>query len=199
MTALYSAKLYQLARIAMMKKITSIVIFCSAVVLFSSVYSPISFAKKRCQPFLEKLHNIQTMQRKGYSLKRGQSLRVKEDKARDKWWKCERSSKAKFNAQYGGKKKKNKKYKNKKTVRNTTYYTKKNKKTSYSQSKVTTFNQSSAIVIRSKYQGDKRLSWLDFYQKPIKCQRPKTMSVFAYCSENKLKQQSEFDKNYDVQ
>ncbi|MFQ3337708.1 MAG: hypothetical protein ACI9VO_000473, partial [Colwellia sp.] len=52
------------------------------------------------------------MQRKGYSLKRGESLRAKEDKARDKWWQCENSSQAKFKAKYGVKKKQAKKYKN---------------------------------------------------------------------------------------
>ena len=180
----------------MMKKFTPLVILCSTVVLFSFAYSPTSFAKKRCKPFLEKLHNIQTIQRKGYSLKRGESLRAKEDKARDKWWQCEHSSKAKFKAQYGGKKKKAKKSKNKKTVKNKTYYTKMNKASLYSQKKVITFNQSSAIVIRSKYQGDKKLAWLQFYSQPIKCQRPKSMSIFAYCSENKLQQQSEFERSY---
>jgi hypothetical protein len=180
----------------MMKNFTSLVLFCYAVVLLSFTYTPTSFAKKRCKPFLEKLHNIQTLQRKSYSLKRGESLRAKEDKARDKWWKCENSSKAKFKAQYGGKKKKAKKYKNKKKVQNKTYYTKMNKVPSYSGNKVTTFNKSSAIVIKSKYQGSKRLSWQDFYHKPIKCQRPKSMSIFAYCSENKLRQQSEFEKVY---
>ncbi len=180
----------------MMKNFTPLVVFCSTVVLFSFVYSPTSLAKKRCKPFLEKLYNIQAMQRKGYSLKRGESLRAKEDKARDKWWQCEHSSKAKFKAQYGVKKKKAKKTKHTKTVKKKTYYTKMNKLPAYSQREVTTFNQSSAIVIRSKYQGNKKLAWLQFYSQPIKCQRPKSMSVFAYCSENKIQQQSEFDKVY---
>ncbi|OUR74860.1 hypothetical protein A9Q75_19105 [Colwellia psychrerythraea] len=185
-----------------MKKFTPLVILCSAVVFLSFAYSPSSFAKKRCKPFLEKLHNIQTMQRKGYSLKRGESLRAKEDKAREKWWRCERSSLAKFTAQYGGKKKKTKKVskivKSKKynALKNRSYYTKGNKALSNSQKNITTFNQNSAIVIRSKYQGSKQLAWSQFYSQPVKCQRPKSMSVFAYCSENKIQQQSEFDKVY---
>jgi hypothetical protein len=180
----------------MMKKITPLVILCFAVVILSFAYSPTSFAKKRCKPFQEKLYNIQAMQRKGYSLKRGESLRAKEDKARDKWWKCEHTSKAKFKAQYGGGGKKAKKSKKKKAVKKKTYYTKMNKSSSKPQKKVVTFNQSSAIVIKSKYQGHKKASWLGFYQQPIKCQRPKSMSIFAYCSENKLQQQSEFEQNY---
>ena len=185
-----------LARIAMMKKLIPFILFFSAAALFILTYSPMSFAKKRCKPFQDKLHNIQAMQRNGYSLKRGESLRVKEDKARDKWWKCEHSSKAKFKAQYGGKNKKTKKAKNKKTVKNKTYYTKTNKISTYSKKKKVTFNQTSAIVIRSKYQGSKKQDWLTFYSQPIKCQRPKSISVFAYCNENKRQQQSEFEKNY---
>ena len=186
-----------LARIAMMKKFTSLIIFfCSVVVIFSFTYSSTALAKKRCKPFLEKLHNIQTIQRKGYSLKRGESLRAKEDRARDKWWRCERSSLAKFRAQYGDKKKKKTKSKKGKVSKNKIYHPKKNKASSNSKKSMTTFNQSSAIVIRSKYQGSKKLAWLQFYNQPIKCQRPKSMSVFAYCSENKIQQQSEFDKVY---
>jgi len=174
----------------MMKKITSLVMLYFAVILFSFTYSSPSYAKKRCKPFLEKLHNIQAMQRKGHSLKRGISLRAKEDKARDKWWDCERSSLAKFTAKYGKKKKKAKKTKKK----NKSYT--KNKRKASSKKKVPTFNQHSAIVIKSKYQGDKKLAWLAFYNKPIKCQRPKKMSVFVYCSEHKVAQQNEFDKVY---
>jgi hypothetical protein len=191
-----NASLTNLARIAMMKKWTSLIIFCLSATLFSLVYSPTSFAKKRCKTFQNKLHNIQTMQRKGYSLKRGESLRIKEDKAREKWWKCEHSSKAKFQAQYGGGKKKAKKVKNKKTIKNNTNFTKTNKKLPSSKKKPKAFNQNTAIVIKSKYEGSKKQDWLTFYSQPIKCQRPKSISVFAYCSENKMKQQSEFEKNY---
>ena len=67
---------------------------------------------------------------------------------------------------------------------------------SKSPNKVTTFNQTSAIVIKSKYQGKKKFAWLAFYQQPTQCKRPKSMAVFAYCSENKLQQQSEFEKSY---
>ena len=194
-----------LARIAIMKKLTFIVIFSLIFTLISVVYSSPSFAKKRCKPFQKKLHNIQAMQRNGHSLKRGESLRAKEDKARDKWWDCERSSLAKFKAEYGSKKKKKAKKSNKsKRAKKNSYYfnsssslSSKNKKAiSYSQNKQPTFNQSSAIVIKSKYQGNKMIAWLEFYSKPIKCQRPKKLSIFAYCNEHKIQQQSEFDKTY---
>ncbi len=132
------------------------------------------------------------MQRKSYSLKKGQTLRVKEDKARDKWWQCENSSLSAFKSKYGTKKKKAKKKKKK----STTHYAKLNKAILTSPKKMATFNQNSAIVIKSKYQGDKKRAWLQFYQQPIKCQRPKSIIVFAYCSEDKLQQRGLFELKY---
>jgi len=61
---------------------------------------------------------------------------------------------------------------------------------------MTTFNQDSAIVIKSKYQGNKKLAWLQFYQQPIKCQRPKNINMFAFCSEDKLQQRNAFEQQY---
>jgi len=49
--------------------------------------------KKRCQSLLTKLQNIQAQQRQGYSAKKGISLQARADKARDKWWRCENTSK----------------------------------------------------------------------------------------------------------
>ena len=169
------------------------------VILISILFSPASSAKKRCKPFLAKLHKIQASQRSSYSLKRGESLRASEDKARDKWWECENSSKAKFNAKYGSKKKKTKKKKvvkskpKKQSIQVSRNYTQLNKSTAKTN---TRFNQHSAIVIKSKFQGEKHLAWLAYYNKPIKCQRPKSISVFAYCNENKRQQQDEFEQKY---
>ena len=61
---------------------------------------------------------------------------------------------------------------------------------------MTTFNQDSAIVIKSKYQGNKKLAWLQFYQQPIKCQRPKNINMFAFCSEDKIQQRDAFEQQY---
>ncbi len=183
----------------MMKKLTPIVIFCYCFLFIYFTYNATAVAKKRCKSLQNKLHNIQAMQRQGYSLKRGESLRAKEDKARDKWWLCERSSLAKFNAKYGSKKnkaKKDKKAKKRKPVKSKRYYTRLNKGAVYSAKKIPLFNQGSAIVIRSKYEGNKHLAWLQFYSQPIQCQRPKNLSVFAYCSEDRREQQSDFDKEY---
>ena len=68
------------------------------------LFTPVSEAKKRCKPLLEKLHNIQAMQRSGYSSQRGLSLRAREDKARDKWWQCEQGRGTKKKKKSKGKK-----------------------------------------------------------------------------------------------
>ena len=155
------------------------------------------------------------MQRKGYSLKRGETLRNNEDKARKIWWSCENSSLATFNEKYGSAKKKAKKKKVKKTkvskpkitkpklfkvsnysTNNNPKYTTTNKQNITSAG--TTFTQHSAIVIKSKFQGDKQIAWLEYYQKPSKCHHPKTLGVFAYCNEDKLQQQNQFSKEYQL-
>lgn len=157
------------------------------------------YAKKRCKPFLEKLHKIQAAQRSGYSLKRGDSLRVKEDKARNKWWKCENTSKSKFNALYGKKKTKSKKAtksKRKNSVKHNVAH-QKLKLTPLTIAKAQQKkSQYSSVVIKSAYQGDKQAAWLTYYQKPKQCKQPKNMADFVFCHEDKRKQQDKFDLRY---
>lgn len=152
------------------------------------VFSPDAMAKKRCKPFLEKLHNIQAMQRNGYSSKRGVSLRDREDKARDVWWQCET----------GRSKKSNKKTNDKK--KNKTNKTTNLQGSRFSKNKTikagTPFKTNNAVVIKSHYQGAKKQAWLKFYQQPKGCMHPKSLSEFAFCSENKRTQRSSFDNQY---
>ncbi|MBL0709622.1 MAG: hypothetical protein JJV99_01195 [Colwellia sp.] len=158
---------------------------CIYLIIFICFFSSTSEAKKRCKPLLDKLHNIQAMQRSSYSFKRGLSLRAREDKARNQWWQCEK----------GQNHKKKTKKKSGKVSKN--IHHKKSTKTKSLKIKAgTPFKTSNAIVIKSKYHGDKKRAWLKFYQQPSRCQRPKNLSVFAYCSENKQKQRMNFDKGY---
>ncbi|GAW94569.1 MULTISPECIES: hypothetical protein [Colwellia] len=181
-----------------MKIITYPTVIYTFIAVLLLTFSASTAAKKRCKPLLAKLHHIQTMQRKGYSLKRGETLRVKEDKARDKWWQCEHSSLASFKVKYGKINKKSKKQsKKKKLAKNSIHYSQMKIKRSQLVNKVARFNQGSAIVIKAKYQGDKKWAWLQFYQQPIKCQRPKNLNVFAYCSEDKQQQQGVFEQKYN--
>ena len=144
-------------------------------------------AKSRCKPLLQTLHNIQALQRKGYTLKQGQVLTRKENKARDKWWQCARSLTSSLKMKNRPKKvNKSSKIKYKSQIKAITSFNKKLKP----------FNQQSAIVIKAKYQGDKRKVWQQFYKQPVECQQPKTLPIFAYCSENKLQQHASFKQHY---
>jgi len=144
-------------------------------------------AKKRCQPLLTKLQNVQALQRQGHSAKRSQSLRLREEKARDNWWQCENSSR-----QY--KKKTRTKKSEKSDV--ASYQTKLSARSKKEIKAGTPFKTSQAIVITSKYQGKKKQAWLAYYQQPERCLRPKTLQVFAFCSEDKHSQRLAFDKLY---
>ncbi|NQY88375.1 MAG: hypothetical protein HRT51_11645 [Colwellia sp.] len=161
----------------------NIIIFISVLFLFT----PTSEAKKRCKPLLEKLHNIQAMQRNGYSSQRGINLRAKEDKARDKWWQCEqgRAGKSKSKTKNKGSKKK--------SSQSSGVY-KQNRQIKISAG--TPFKTSNAIVFKSKYQGGKKQAWLKFYQQPAQCNRPKSLAVFVYCSEDKQAQRLNFEQEY---
>lgn len=154
-------------------------------------------AKKRCKPLLKKLHNVQSMQRQSYSLKRGQSLRNKEDKARARWWDCENLSKSRFNKKYGVKKSNSKKAATKKKRKSSSSRKVSRKKSALiTQANTIQFNQRSAVVIKAKYQGVKLSAWQHFYQKPVKCRQPKSLSIFSQCHEDKRQQQTAFEKQY---
>lgn len=67
-------------------------------------------AKAACKEKKAKLHQVQVKQRQGYSLKKGQSLRAQEDKARKAWWQCEQGKKQKRKKQKRKKRTKKKKH-----------------------------------------------------------------------------------------
>ncbi len=158
------------------------------IVVLLLLFSPTIEAKKRCKPLLEKLHNIQAMQRNGYSSSRGASLRGREDKARDRWWQCET----------GRNKSKNKKKSKKKATSKKSGYRRNVKSIKNKRIKAgTPFKTSNTIVIKSKYQGDKKRAWLAFYEQPKRCQQPKNLQIFAFCSENKQTQRKGFEKEYN--
>ncbi|MGL1955882.1 MAG: hypothetical protein OCD00_01015 [Colwellia sp.] len=167
------------------------------IVLFMLTFCNEVVAKKRCKPQLAKLQQIQAMQRHGHSLRGGQSLRKREDKARKKWWQCEHSS--------ARKNKLKKKNKNKGKDRSKKRVKKNNKKGSIKlvkagkpliNSTASPFKTNQVIVVKSKYQGNKKFAWLSFYQQPSRCRQPKNLSIFASCSEDKKAQRLVFEKSY---
>jgi len=161
------------------------------VICFIMIFSSAAEAgKKRCKSLLEKLHTIQVQQRQGYSAKKGISLQVRAEKVRDKWWRCENTSKY---SQSKHKKKQKKQVKPSKAINKRV---KTNTYTSNSHKVIKPFVTSQAIVIKSRFKGKKQQAWLNYYQQPKKCNRAKTTQVFAFCVENKAKQQEEFVRQY---
>ena len=160
----------------MNKGLLLVVILIVQVITISS-----SQAKARCKPLLQKLQNIQAMQRHGYSLKKGISLRKREDKAREKWWQCEQGR--------GNQKTKKKVAKSK---RPTAKLSGKNKPNKLAKVKPSDFSGSS-VIARQKYQGSELQQWLKFYQQPKQCQRPKSLAIFADCAEDKQQQMHNFE------
>ena len=151
------------------------------------LYIPVSYASKtQCQPYLEKLRNVQSQQRQGHSVKRSESLNKREVKARKKWWQCERGL---LKTAKSRKKKKQQSTKLIKKHQLATYTKKKGGKFNKSP-----FKTSNALVIKSRYQGRQLAAWLKYYQQPKKCQRPKTTKQFVFCVENRRSQQMSFEK-----
>jgi len=158
-----------------------------SVILFIilSLYTTSSFAgKTRCKPLLEKLQNIQAKQRSGYTAKQGASLQNRADKIREQWWRCENSS------QYSQQTKK------KVTKKKVNAQVKTSKKNNKSLKILKPFATSKAIIVQSRFKGKKQQAWLNFYEKPEKCKKMKTTKIFAFCMENKLKQQERFIQLY---
>ena len=56
-------------------------------------------------------------------------------------------------------------------------------------------NEPSVVAIVD--QGGKKQAWLEFYQQPTQCNRPKSLTVFANCSENKRTQRITFEQGYE--
>lgn len=149
-------------------------------------FSTSSYSKEACKKHLNKLHLIQAKQRQGHSFDRSNTLNQQESKARDKWWQCEKRPTIR--------KKKAKKKKPKK--KSSQVKVKKTKTKTKTKINAPIFRSSGAIYIKEKFQGKKKYAWLDYYQQPKKCKKPKTLSIFADCAEDRQAQQSRFDKSY---
>ena len=177
-----------MARVAIMKLG---LVYLLSVLMCTLMFISSAHAKKRCQALKQKLYDIQAQQRAGYSNKRGQSLRQREDKAREKWWQCE-------NPSYGRDKRKKLSKSSKKKSQTKLVNTSQSRKKSYQAIKIndSPFANNSNIQVKTAYQGEKKHAWLRFYQRPSKCHKPKNLSTFAYCSENKQQQRLAFEQVY---
>jgi hypothetical protein len=161
------------------------VIFISIIMVLSQV----SYAgKKHCQPYLDKLRNVQSQQKLGHSLKRGESLNKQEGKARKIWWQCEQGHLKKTHL--SNKQKKQQKNKRPKKQGGTTVSLTQMPKVS-----VKPFQMTAPLVVKSRYQGKQLQAWLVYYRQPKKCSRPKTTKQFAFCVEDRRNQQLAFEKS----
>jgi len=166
-----------------MRKAYFFLLFLTLTLLFSL---PSYAGKKQCKSYLEKLRNIQTQQKQGHSLKRSESLKKRETKARNKWWQCEQG-------QLKTLKRKSNKLKKRRELANR-QPKQVNSLEKVKKPTVKPFQTSAAVVIKSRYEGEKLTAWLQYYQQPKKCQRPKSTKQFAFCVENRRMQQSAFEK-----
>lgn len=141
-------------------------------------------AKKECADLLDKFQNIQSEQKQGQSFKNSVKLRKKEDVARQKWWDCE-NNKIKPKT-----KKKTKSVKKKKSIK-----LKKTYKPSFKDAPQV-FSSNQQIVVKGRFSGKKQLHWLSYYKRPKECAKPKTTQVFAFCIEDKTKQQNKFEQEF---
>jgi len=155
------------------------------------VFSHESYAgKKECKPYLVNLRNIQSQQKQGHNLKRSESLNKQEAKARKKWWRCEQGLLKKVAASKSKNKSKNYKLKNS-TVKHQPISEKARKGITKVNKKP--FRSTVAVVVKSRYQGLQLYAWLEYYQQPEKCRRPKNTKQFAFCVEDRRKQQLAFE------
>ncbi|GHF78183.1 hypothetical protein [Thalassotalea marina] len=151
-------------------------ILCCAV--FVSLATSAHATRPECQSLADKLDNIQAQQRLGYGAEKGKKLAEREKKAREKWWNCQ-----------------NKRTKNKRKVKKKKQDTpsqaseKSNSLLSHPTGPLT-----NTIRISSKYKGRKQQMWLDYYQQPEQCEKPKRLNIFAFCMEDRQKQQQEFEQ-----
>ena len=154
-------------------------------------------AKNTCKPQLKKLQQIQAKQREGHSLSRGKTLRAQENVARELWWQCSRGIKK--NTVKSSSKQADKKSKIgvlKVIKENKRGGGLKDKRISIAKNQKTPRYQNQKIIIKQKYKGRKKYEWLAFYQQPSKCKHPKNLHVFAFCAEDKLTQQKQFERTY---
>jgi len=157
---------------------------------FVLAFSPTSYAgKKQCKAYLVNLRNIQSQQKQGHNLKRNESLNKREAKARNKWWRCERGLLTKMVSR---KSKNNNQNDNAIKRQSIPVNTVKND----SKVNIKPFSTTADVMIKSRYQGLQLYAWLEYYQQPKKCSRPKSTKQFAFCVEDRRRQQLAFDTVY---
>ncbi len=155
------------------------------ILMFGLMLPDANAGKKQCQPYLDKLRNIQSLQRIGHSNKKARSLAKREQKARDKWWQCQQ-----------GKLPKKASIKKKKKKQSHPQIKQKPEIPTFDQRYVQSASFTNKVVIRGEFSGQKQQDWLDYYQPQPKCLKPSSTQVFAFCLDDRKKQRQQFVENY---
>jgi hypothetical protein len=171
-------------KLTIRSKVFILLIICS---------EPVFAGKEHCKGYRDKLDNIYAQQRQANSHKRSNSLALRENKAREAWWRCENGERNKKPKQ----KKKSQQVKYEKITKVSNKSTIIDRKINKSKAgQVRPFTIIQPIIMRTKYQEKQLEAWLRFYQPEKKCSRPKSMKIFATCVEDKRRQQAAFEKSY---
>lgn len=152
----------------------------NVLILLPLFISSPAIAQQDCTQAMENLKNHQKIMRKGYSATQGEKLRNKERKLFDAYQTC-----LKFPASH--------------STRRTSEARNGKKK----QKTTSTFNYSDApqikwqnksLSFRGKFSGEKQKAWLRYYKQPKQCGKPKSLQVFAWCTEHKTKSSEVFSE-----
>ncbi len=156
--------------------------------VFLAVFTSNSQAARDCSAEKKSHQSIQNKLRKGGKPSAMSRLQERERKAWLTWWQCQK-----------GKTKKKAKKKAKKTQKlsGKTQAQMNQNQRKIIKAKSPTYAENKPLVIKGAFSGAKQQAWLNAYDKPKKCIRPKVMSVFAYCVEHAKKAQEIFDQQYN--
>lgn len=148
------------------------------------IFSFPTVAKKACQQYRDKLQNIQAQQRQGHTAKQSVRLHQREQKAWKTWQDCKKGKLAS----------KKKRKQNKATV---------SLPVKARDIEIVTLKQGSAfdtkqgVRVKADFSGADQQAWLDYYQMPVACRKPKTTQQFAFCMEDREKQKLAFSQLFE--
>lgn len=133
-----------------------------------------TFAKSKCEREWNDLKSIQTQMRHRST----EYLRNKEREKHKEYQDCRK-----------GKKKKSKKYKRKANYNN--------QSTNNTYRKYTSNTITNTVSLKGKFSGDKQDAWVQYYDKPQECIKPKDISQFSRCLKYRDEKAIDFDREWN--
>ena len=146
----------------------------------------IAHAQPPCESAHQTYRKVQQQMRKGQSAVSMARLQERERKAWFAWQRCLENPSV------------NKRSKRKAKQQSQPSSTKNRKQTNkITQSNYPKVLSNKPLNMKGAFSGDKQQAWLDFYQKPKECLKPKSTQQFAYCIEHARNAQLVFSQSYD--